>query len=137
MNRLLLLVLIFLFTIVGCGGGGSSSTSSSSTSSLTAASDIILGWTSPHTNADTNTLTDLRGYKIYFGQVAGTYNDTDSPQDIVCVSDTNLDCGCTIDAACTYTVAQALLGAGKWCFVITAYDNNLNESVYSEQVCRP
>ena len=137
MRKLFFIFFPIILIIAGCGSGGSSSSSSSrrsnsSTTSATTASDIILSWTSPTTNADTTALADITGYKIYFGQVSGTYDGDNSPQDIVCTA----SCGCTTGVACTYTVAQALLGGGKWCFVITTYDSVANESVYSDEVCR-
>ena len=132
-NRLILLLIpIFFITITGCGGGGGGGNSGggsvSPAVSATSTSDITLTWSAPTTNTDANSLTDLSGYKIYFGQVSGIYNNS---QDIACTA----TCGCTTGLTCTYTVDESLLGTGQWCFVITAYDSNPNESVYSEEIC--
>ena len=139
MNRLiLLLVSIFLITIAGCGGSESPIGESPIDGSPTGGSPTggsptggSLTWNAPTLNVDGSPLTDLAGYKIYFGQLSGNYNDTDSPQDIAC----RASCACNPGVTCTYLVPGNLLGTGQWCFVITAYDTSLNESPYSSEMC--
>jgi ABC-type glycerol-3-phosphate transport system substrate-binding protein len=60
-------VLALLLIITGCGGGGdgSSNDSGSSTNSAT------LTWDAPTTNVDGTPLTDLAGYKVYYGTSLG------------------------------------------------------------------
>lgn len=73
-----------LFAIVSCGGGssstsfssgsdsgttgfGSSSSSSSTTTVPSGSETVFLSWTPPTENTDNSPLTDLTGYKIYYG----------------------------------------------------------------------
>ena len=110
MNKLIfLLIPIFIITIIGCGG---SSNSSSSTSSAT------LTWDAPTTNADGTALTDLAGYKIYYGPATNDYS------------------GGSIDVGLTTSYDAQALPSGWTCFVVTAYDTSGNESTYSNEVCK-
>ena len=127
MNKFIfLLVSIFSITIVGCGGGGSGSNNNGSSSNNT------LAWTAPTTNADSSTLTDLTGYKIYFGLTPGIYSGS---TDIGCPASCTVENACVAGAACTYAISNLSLGSGDWCFVVTAYDLAGNESVYSNEDC--
>ena len=75
-----------------------------------------LSWTAPTQNEDGSALTDLAGYKIYYGTTSGNYP----------LVDTIDDPGLT-----TYMVSG--LTTGMWYFVATAF-NELNiESVFSNE----
>lgn len=78
-------------------------------------SDVTLAWDAPTTNEDGTPLTDLKGYKIYYGHKAGTYT-------------INIDVG----NVTTYKVTK--LPDGKYFFAATAYDITGNESAYSNEV---
>jgi len=80
-----------------------------------------LTWESPTTNIDGSPLTDLAGYKVYHSQASGIYTDTDS-KDVGNVTSINI---------------QNTIGnlKGNWCFVATAYNTDLNESDFSNEVC--
>lgn len=77
---------------------------------------VTLTWTAPTTNTDGTPLTDLAGYKLYYGKVSGTYTSV-----ITIVGNVT-----------TYTVTGLL--DGTYYFVVTAYDAVGNESAYSNQV---
>jgi ABC-type glycerol-3-phosphate transport system substrate-binding protein len=64
--RFILITLLLLIT-AGCGGGGSSNDGGSSSNSAT------LTWDAPTTNVDGTPLTDLAGYKVYYGTALGNY----------------------------------------------------------------
>ena len=80
-----------------------------------------LTWDAPTTNIDGSPLIDLLGYKVYHSQASGVYTDTDS-KDVGNVTSVNIQ----------NTVGNL---KGNWCFVVTAYDADLNESDYSNEVC--
>lgn len=88
-----------------------------SISTAWAGSDVTLQW-------DANTEADLAGYKIYYGTTTGgPYNGTGavegpSPVDVFNVT--------------TFTLHG--LPDGMTFFVATAYDTELNESAYSNEV---
>src|SRR3972149_2475976 len=75
----------------------------------------ILSWDPPTTNADGTNLTDLAGYKVYYGSTSGNYNTV-------------------IDAAnvTSYTVTN-LTNNATYYFATTAYDTSANESGYSNE----
>ena len=79
-----------------------------------------LMWETPTTNVDGSPLTDLSGYKVYWGAVSGTYTGVKDVGNVV-----------------TVNIAQtiAITPKGNYCFVVTAYDVALNESDYSNEIC--
>ncbi len=117
-----------VLTAAGCGGGGGGGSSSSSSigigtpesgSSLNAqasSQSVTLTWESPTTNSDGSALTDLSGYKVYYGTSTGNY-------------------AYSVDVGSTAGASISSLSAGTWCFAVTAYDTSGNESDYSDSVC--
>ena len=79
-------------------------------------SDVELSWVAPVTNVDGTALTDLAGYKLYFGRVGG--NLTESRD----INNAN---------ATTYLVQN--LDAGNWRFVLTAVNASGQESRFSDE----
>ena len=71
-NKMLLFTFLALTTIpllTGCGGaGGGVGAARTGIVSLT--------WESPTINADATTLTDLAGYRVYFGETPLTYSNS-------------------------------------------------------------
>ncbi len=74
-----MVVLFFSVSILlsSCGGGGGggndAGTSASAKQAVTAfAGTITLAWDAPTTNTDGTPLTDLAGYKIYYGPTSGS-----------------------------------------------------------------
>ena len=130
----LLFVFLFIIILAGCGGGGSNDptpTSSNSQSgggtgetggsgdtgggSTTAVAPLV--WTAPTTNSDGTQLTDLMGFKVYYGTASRTYTHVIDVQNVT-----------------SYTVNN--LPAGTYYFAITAYNSLGNNSDYSNEVSR-
>jgi fibronectin type 3 domain-containing protein len=98
-----LLILTILLTIGGCGDGGGNGSAQ-------------LTWDAPTTNTDETPLTDLDGYKVYYGTSSGSYT-------------TSINVG----NVTTYTVTGLSSGTTYY-FAVTAYDLSANESDYSNEV---
>ena len=79
-----------------------------------ASGSATLNWNAPTTNTDGSALTDLAGYKIYWGTAQGNYPNTQT------LTGTGVQ---------TYVVSQ--LTPATWFFVVTAFDAQGNESTYS------
>lgn len=78
-------------------------------------SDVTLSWVAPSTNADGSPLTDLSGFKIYYGNAPGNYTQS-------------------IDTGISTTYTFKGLAPGSWYFSVTAYDDSGNESSFSTEV---
>jgi hypothetical protein len=118
--------------LAACGGGGAADQGAPSASSDAPApapapapspapsvGTATLSWVAPQTNADGSTLSDLAGYRIYYGTGSGNYTDS------VTVSDPQ---------ATTYTVAN--LSASTYYFVLRAFDKSNVESAPSAEVSK-
>jgi hypothetical protein len=90
----------------GGSAGGTGNTGGAFTGSAT------LAWNAPTTNTDGTLLTDLAGYKIYYGTSSGNYTSV-------------IDAG----NATTYTITN--LSPGAYYFAVTSYDISGIESAYS------
>ncbi|NIA18329.1 MAG: hypothetical protein GWO79_00385, partial [Actinobacteria bacterium] len=77
---------------------------------------ITLTWDPPTTNVDGTPLTDLEGYRVYYGTASGNY-------------DTNIDATNVV----SYEV-EGLIPGNTYYFAVTAYDTSGNESDYSNEV---
>jgi len=80
---------------------------------------VTLSWTQPTQNADGTTLTDLAGYKIYWGTTSGSYPNS------VTINDKN---------ATNYVVDN--LSPGTYEFVATSFNASGVESSYSAPATR-
>jgi hypothetical protein len=78
---------------------------------------VTLSWDPPTTNTDGTPLTDLSGYKVYYGTTTKSYSQT-------------------IDAGNTNTYTVSNLSNGTFYFAVTAYDVSRNESAYSNEVSK-
>ena len=78
---------------------------------------ITLNWTAPTTNTDGSTLTDLAGYKIYYGNSSGNYTNS-----------------VNVGNASSYTFSS--LNNGTYYFAATAYDTSGVESALSNEVAK-
>jgi hypothetical protein len=83
------------------------------------AATVSLSWNPPTTNTDSTPLTDLAGYKVYYGTIAGYYTQS------IVINNT---------ATTTYQVNNLPDGTTYY-FAITAYNTSLRESDYSNERC--
>ncbi len=108
-------VLTLLLTGCGSGSGGGGGVSSGSSSNTGSAS---LYWVEPVSNTDGSFLTDLSGYKLYYGTSSGNYS-------------TELDVGNV-----TSGVITGLTSGTTYYIAVTVYDKSGNESGYSNEIVR-
>lgn len=114
-----LFILTLSLAMAGCGGGGGGSGSSTGNSNANpniSSGSLALAWNAPTTNSDGSLLTDLAGYKIYYGKGSGNYTES-------------------VDIGNNTSASINNLTAGTWCLAITAYDFSNNESAFSNEVC--
>lgn len=76
-----------------------------------------LSWQAPSTNTDGTQITDLAGYKIYYGRNRGSYGNT-----------------ITIDNPTISSYVVENLTTGTWYFVTTAFNRSGIESRFSTEV---
>ena len=81
------------------------------------AGEAVLSWDPPTTNTDGSWLTDLGGYRLYYGTASGNY-------------------GSVIDAGNVITHTVTELSGGTYYFAVTAYDTSGNESGFSNEVSK-
>jgi hypothetical protein len=129
----LLFVFLFIIILAGCGGGGSNDptlTSSNSqsgggtgetggsadTGGGSATGVASLTWIAPTTNPDGTQITDLMGFKVYYGTASRTYTHTIDVQNVT-----------------SYTINN--LPAGTYYFAITAY-YSVGNSDYSNEISK-
>lgn len=79
------------------------------------AEQVALSWNAPTTYTDGTPMTDLTGYKIYYGTSSGNYSNVTDVGNVT-----------------SYTVAN--LATGTYYFAVTAYDSAGVESAYSNEV---
>jgi hypothetical protein len=114
----IIMSLFVSLSFYGCGGGGGGSSSDNNPPAPPPqVKTATLTRDAPTTNADGTPLTDLAGYKIYYGTSSGVYSVI-------------IDVGNVI----TYKVEGLQLGT--YYFAVTAYENSRNEGGYSNEVSR-
>ncbi len=86
------------------------------TDSQAQAAQVQLAWDAPTTNVDGTPLTDLAGYRLYYGQTSGNY------QSFVDIGNQT-----------TYTLAGLQPGQTYY-FAVTAYDTSGTQSAFSNEV---
>jgi hypothetical protein len=109
------IILVISLLIGGCGGSGGTGGSGGSGGGSPGGT-IRLAWDPPTTNVDGSPLTDLAGYKIYYGTASGTYGQ---PIDVGNVT--------------TYTLTGLVQGQTYY-IAATAYDTSNNQSGFSNEV---
>jgi len=80
------------------------------------AAGLTLKWDPPTTDEDGSPLTDLEGYKIYYG-----------------AADNDLVESVDVGPNTSYTITPSV--QGKWYFAVTAYNLSGTESRYSNILC--
>jgi hypothetical protein len=117
----LFLMSVLASAVTGCGGGnaptpagavGSNPNPGGGNTTGTA----TLSWNAPTTNTDGTPLTDLAGYKVYYGTKSRTYTNST-----------------VIGKVTTYTIN---LASGTYYFTVTAYDSTGLESTFSNEAAK-
>ncbi len=121
-KRFFILFMIPFALLAGCEAGNVSTSSTNTTTSTpgttnTASGFASLAWNAPTTNTDGTSLTDLAGYKVYYGPSSGNYTKSVDVGNITSYTLNNLSTG-------TYYIA------------VTAYDAAGTESGYSNEVSK-
>jgi hypothetical protein len=78
--------------------------------------DVVLNWIAPTENVDGTALTDLAGYKLYFGRTGESLTESR-----------------VIENAQATSYLLEDLGIGSWRFVMTAVDQGGHESRFSDE----
>lgn len=107
------ILLMVAFGCQACGNGGSGTISGGSGGGT---GSVTLSWNPPTTNTDGTLLTDLAGFRIYYGTSSGNYTSS-------------IDVG----NATSYTVTNLPVGVALY-FALTAYDSFGYESEHSGEV---
>ena len=119
------MLVLVAFALAGCqdGSSGSSMVSTSSSAAPTSTSSTsgaaALSWDAPTTDTNGQPLTNLSGYRIYYGESQTTLNET------VNLTGTGLQ---------TYVIDN--LAAGTWYFAIKAVNSAGVESALSNVVSK-
>lgn len=110
-------------TLVGCGGGGGSAdggqAGTDAPGPVSGTGSIRLAWDAPQTRADGSPLTDLAGFRIYYGTSSRNYSQ------VVSVNGA---------ASTTYTIEN--LPAGSYYLVLKAVDASSNESAATAELSK-
>ena len=86
------------------------------TGSMVEGATVTLAWDAPTTNVDGSPLTDLGGYKVYYGTTSGVYATVLAVGSVTTATVTNLQPGMT------------------YFFAVTCYDIYGNESAFSQEL---
>lgn len=114
----LVVYIAFIFYLGGCAeGGGSDSNSSGFNVERTGNGAALISWTPPTENTDSSVLTDLAGFRIYYGANPGDYDKT------ITINNPGLT---------SYLLEN--LASSDWYFVMTAFNISGIESSYSTEV---
>ena len=114
----LIIYITFFFYLTGCAiEEGDSGSSSGFDVEGGGKGTALMSWTSPTDNTDNSTLTDLAGFKIYYGTFPGEYDRT------ITINNPGLS---------SYLVEN--LASSDWFFVMTAFNISGIESAYSAEV---
>lgn len=113
-----------LILMTGCGGGGGTNSVAPDTGGGggggggSATASVTLEWDAPTTRADGTDLTDLAGYRVYYGTQTGDYSSS-------------VDIG-----NATSVVIEDLTVESTYFFVVTSYDSSGNESEPSNEISK-
>ncbi len=114
----ILIASLLIAALAGCGSGGGIASSNGGNSNRGTGA---LSWSAPTTNTDGSALTDLAGYKFYYGTSSGHYTGS------IDIADKNAT---SMPIA---TLASAVPSSGTYYVALTAYDNSGIESDYSNE----
>ncbi|TMH09443.1 MAG: fibronectin type III domain-containing protein [Betaproteobacteria bacterium] len=101
------------------GGTRGAPTSTTTTTTVTGSATATLAWSAPQTNADGSAMTQLAGFRIYYGTAHGDYSRMIS-----------------VDSASTLSYTIQNLAPGTYYMVVAAVDVNNNESLPSPEASK-
>ena len=107
------------FTLDCSGAGGTVNDTVNVAVVLSNNGTALLSWVPPTENTDGSTLTDLAGYKVYYGTSSGSYG---AP---ITINDPGLS---------SYMVEN--LGISDWFFVMTSFNSSGIESSFSTEISK-
>ena len=107
------------FNLTCSGAGGSANDTINVTVVLNSIGTALISWTPPTENTDGSPLTDLAGYKIYYGTTPGNYGIP------ITINNPGLS---------SYLVEN--LASSNWYFVMAAFNSSGIESSYSAEVSK-
>lgn len=117
------LLIVGILSLVACGGGDNLDSHNPDTGQSPPGSSssggVQLTWSPPGQTEDGSSLTDLAGYRIYYGSEPGVFDRVVELPD---------------PSATGYSVEN--LAAGTWYFRVTAYDADNNESRPAPEVSK-
>jgi hypothetical protein len=108
--------------VITVSDGKVSSSLPASTINVTSAAEegtVTLSWAGPTRNTDGTLLTDLSGYRVYYGQTSGQYSRALS-----------------LPSPTLTNVAIEGLASGTWYFAVKALASDGQESTFSQQVSK-
>jgi ABC-type oligopeptide transport system substrate-binding subunit len=118
-SKLILAVLLALLALAGCNSDEQSSSGSTTNNVPTGNGVATLSWEAPTTTTTGETLTNLAGYKIYYG-----------------VDENDLTESVSLNSVGVETYVIENLGAGTWYFAIKAVTSAGAESSLSNIVSK-
>jgi len=107
------------YTLTCDGAGGSVNESVNVAVALSNNGTALMSWIPPTENTDDSPLTDLAGYKIYYGTSPGSYSDTEI------INNPGLT---------SFLIEN--LASADWYFVMTSFNSSGVESDYSTEVSK-
>jgi hypothetical protein len=109
----------FSITVVpaSTAAAGSNTTAAGSNTTATGPNGVTISWQAPRDNTDGSVLTNLSGYKIYYGGASGEYSSS------IDLPNPSLN---------SYLVQN--LPAGQYYFTVTSYNSDGVESGFSPEV---
>lgn len=107
-----------IMILAGCGAGGSSVSGGTDggTGTPVVSTSVSLAWDPVGTNEDGSTLSDLGGYKVYYGTASGSYTYSTKIGDA------------------TNCVVNDLVPGTTYYFSVVTYDTLENESTFSDEL---
>lgn len=111
-------LILTLIMFAGCGGGGGTAAvvSGGGGAGGSVVTSVTLSWDNPQTNTDGTTITDLGGYRVYYGLSSDSLSSS-------------VDVGNSVSC-----VINDLAPGSTYYFAVTTYDTAGNESDFSPAV---
>ncbi len=109
---------LFVMVVAGCGSQSGSTAAGAGPQGGSPTG--VLTWDAPSSYTDGSPLTDLAGYKIYYGTAHGNYTSSINVGNTTSISVADL--------------SSSVPASGLYYLAVTAYDTAGNESTFSNEV---